>query len=132
MLKSITLTTTDYPTLQAHLARALNANPKNRDVWKRLHDELDRAVLLPGELISRDVVRVGSTFTVRDLDSDELDTFTLVWPEQSDVDRGRISVLTPLGTAVIGFAQGDEIDWEMPRGLRRLRLETVNPGPAAS
>ncbi len=125
MLKSITLTTTDHSKLKAHLDRALSAHPKNRELWQRLKDELERALLLPAQVIPPDVVRVGSTFTVYDLENDEVDTFTLVWPEHADIEQGKISVLAPLGTAVIGFASGDEITWAMPGGLRRLRLEAV-------
>ncbi|MFH1498762.1 MAG: GreA/GreB family elongation factor [Verrucomicrobiota bacterium] len=126
MLKSITLSNSDHLALKAHVARALAAGPKDRDTWKRLDQELARASLVPDILVPADVVRVGSVFTVRHLDTDEHDTFTLVWPEQADLGRNRLSVLTPLGNAVIGFAAGDEITWQMPRGTRRLRLESVS------
>lgn len=125
MSSFITLTTTDHASLKARLENILAANPKNRATWQRLSDELQRAAVLPAEIVSADVVRVGSTFTVRDLDTDERDTFTLAWPEHADVDQGRLSVLAPLGTAVIGFSRGDEIVWDMPGGQRRLALESV-------
>lgn len=125
MPPSITLTTTDHVALSARVGKLLASASKNRDAWLRLREELDRAVILPSEVVSPQVARVGSTFTVRDLDSEERDTFTLVWPEQANVDEGRLSVLTPLGTAVIGYARGDEIVWKMPGGERRLLLEAV-------
>ncbi len=129
-LKSITLSSNDHAILRARLSKLLAGNPKNKANWSQLNDELERASLLPSELVPGNIVRVGSTFTVRDLDSGEDDTFTLAWPENADVDLGRLSVLAPLGTAVIGYSDGDEIDWNMPGGRRRLLLKDVKP-PAA-
>ncbi len=126
MPSSITLTTPDHAALSARVAKLLTVESKNRTSWLRLREELERAVILPAEVVSPLVARIGSTFTVRDLDTGERDTFTLSWPEQADVDHGRLSVLTPLGTAVIGYARGDEIVWAMPGGERRLLLEAVD------
>jgi regulator of nucleoside diphosphate kinase len=126
MPSSITLTTHDHAALSARVAKLLVTTAKNRAPWLLLREELERAVILPPEVVPGPVARIGSLFTVRDLDTDERDTFTLVWPEQANVDEGRLSVLTPLGTAVIGYAQGDEILWNMPGGRRRLLLEAVD------
>lgn len=125
MLKSITLSTADHLALRTRLSLIHAQSPGSRSRWQSLHDELERAQVLPVESLPPDIVRVGSTFTTHDLDSDERDTFTLVWPEKADVEQGRLSVLAPLGIAVIGFGEGDEISWTMPGGLRRLRLEAV-------
>lgn len=130
MLKTITLATDEHAALSNRLSELLRLSPKPVASWLELREELSRAHLTIPQLVPADVVRLGSTFTVRDLESDELDTFTLVWPEQADIERSRISVLAPLGTAVLGYATGDEITWRMPGGPRRLRLETVTP-PAA-
>lgn len=125
--KTITFSTTDHLALQARLARSLPGNTRNRDIWDSLREELARASLLPAEAMPPKIVRVGSSFAVSDLDNGEIDRFTLVWPEQADVERGRLSVLTPLGVALLGFSEGDEITWRMPGGLRRLTLIEVNP-----
>lgn len=127
MQKSITLSTQDHLGLQRRIDQLLAAQPSLRTRWQPAIDELQRAELLPAELIPADVVRIGSTFTVRDLDTGEDDTFTLAWPEQADIARGRLSVLAPLGVALIGFAAGDEVTWRMPGGLRRLSVRAVSP-----
>jgi regulator of nucleoside diphosphate kinase len=67
-----------------------------------------------------------STVDVRDLDSGEVDRFTLTLPEQANAAEGRLSILAPLGTALLGYSEGDEFSWEMPGGIRRLRIERVN------
>jgi regulator of nucleoside diphosphate kinase len=95
-----------------------------------LRSELDRAVVLP-ELPST-VVGLHSTAEIVDLETGETDRFTLTLPEQADAAQGRLSVLAPLGTALLGYAEGDTLEWRMPGGLRRLRLQTVTPAGQAA
>lgn len=130
MLKTITLATDEHAALNTRLATLMRLSPKSVASWQELREELSRAQLVLPQLLPPSIVRLGSTFTVRDLETDELDTFTLAWPEQADIERSRISVFAPLGTAVLGYAAGDELTWRMPGGTRRLRLETVTPTAA--
>ena len=130
MIKTITLATDEHASLNARLSELSRHNPRAAASWQELREELARANLVVPQLVPADVVRLGSTFAVRDLESGDLDTFTLVWPEQADIERARISVLAPLGTAVLGYAAGDEITWRMPGGPRRFRLESVTPPSA--
>jgi regulator of nucleoside diphosphate kinase len=90
-----------------------------------LRSELDRAVVLH-ELPST-VVGLHSTAEIVDLETGETDRFTLTLPEQADAAQGRLSVLAPLGIALLGYAEGDTLEWRMPGGLRRLRLKSVCP-----
>ena len=73
-----------------------------------------------------------STVRLRDLDSGKEMIYSLVFPNEADVDEGRISILAPVGTAMIGYRIGDTIEWEVPSGLRRLRVEEVLYQPEAS
>jgi regulator of nucleoside diphosphate kinase len=68
-----------------------------------------------------------SRVRVADIDSGERREFVLVYPSKADVSANRISVLAPLGTAVLGYREGDEVEWIMPSGLQRLRIERVMP-----
>jgi regulator of nucleoside diphosphate kinase len=54
----------------------------------------------------------------------ELERALIAEPE-ADLNAGRISVLAPLGTALLGYREGDEVEWQMPGGLRQLRIERV-------
>ncbi|HWK73950.1 MAG TPA: GreA/GreB family elongation factor [Povalibacter sp.] len=90
-----------------------------------LQDELDRAVVVEVESLPADVVALASCVTVLDLESGVHSEYTLVLPSQADVAEGRISVLAPLGTTLLGCRVGDEVEWRMPGGLRRLRIEAV-------
>ena len=67
----------------------------------------------------------ANTAGMLDLSSGERREYTLTYPAEADVAAGRISVLAPLGTALLGYREGDEFEWQMPGGLRRLRIEKV-------
>jgi regulator of nucleoside diphosphate kinase len=58
--------------------------------------------------------------------------YSLVFPQEADASEGRISILAPVGTAMIGYRVGDVIEWEVPSGLRRLKVEDVLYQPEAS
>jgi regulator of nucleoside diphosphate kinase len=90
-----------------------------------LASELERALLLTREAIPADVVVMDSRIHVLDVASGERREYTLVYPVDANPAAGRISVLAPLGTAMLGYREGDEVEWLMPGGLRRLRIEKV-------
>jgi regulator of nucleoside diphosphate kinase len=90
-----------------------------------LASELERALLVAADAVPADVVVMDSVVRVRDLSNGAPREFTLVYPAEADIESGRISVLAPLGTALLGFREGDEVEWVMPGGLRRLRIEQV-------
>jgi len=71
-----------------------------------------------------------SEVRVLDLESGERSDYALVFPREADVSAKRISVVAPLGTALLGFREGDTVEWMMPGGIRRLRIERVHqPAP---
>ena len=90
-----------------------------------LEAELDRAVVLEPDEMPADVITLGARVGVRDMASGERREMTLVLPTQADVRNQRLSVLAPLGTALLGYREGDEIEWVMPGGLKRLGIEWV-------
>jgi regulator of nucleoside diphosphate kinase len=90
-----------------------------------LDRELDRADVIAAMDIAPDVVTMHSTVRVRDLESGESAVYTLVFPGDADVTRRRISVLSPIGTALIGYRVGDTIQFSTPGGRRRLEVADV-------
>jgi regulator of nucleoside diphosphate kinase len=97
-----------------------------------LEEELERALVMDaGRRLPSDVVTLDSRVRVADLDSGEDRIFTVVLPSKANVDEGRISVLAPLGMAVLGYRSGDEIEWDVPGGRRRLKVERVIHQPEA-
>ncbi|HEV2555835.1 MAG TPA: nucleoside diphosphate kinase regulator [Bosea sp. (in: a-proteobacteria)] len=107
------------------LSRAVEgAGERLADLAAELGRELDRARILPQGRHSAEHVRIGSGVTFRDEVSGKESTITLVRPEEADVDAGRISVMTPVGVALIGMAAGKSIDW-VTRTAERRRLTVM-------
>jgi regulator of nucleoside diphosphate kinase len=99
---------------------------------EELDAELDRAEVVKPEEIPTDVITMNSTFRLSNLDSGEEVVYTLVFPGKADSTTGRISILAPIGTAVLGYRVGDTIEWEVPAGLKRLRVDEVVYQPEAA
>jgi regulator of nucleoside diphosphate kinase len=90
-----------------------------------LRAELERAEVVAEDEVPDDVVTMDSTVVLRDLDTGEQETFTLVYPRRANIAENRLSVLAPVGTAILGFRVGDVVRWKVPDGYRRLEIEEV-------
>ncbi len=109
------------------------AGSSRSETLQKLRGELDRAVVLDAPAVPPDVVTMNAGFEIEDLATGEVEGYTLTYPDQADVERGRLSILAPIGTAVIGYAVGDVVDWRTPGGVRRLKIKRVTPpAPAAT
>ena len=97
-----------------------------------LEEELARAVVVDTASIPDDVITMNSTFCLRNLDTDQVQTFTLVYPQHADISQGKLSILAPVGIAVLGYRVGDAIEWKVPSGNRRFRVESVRSRVDAS
>jgi regulator of nucleoside diphosphate kinase len=104
----------------------------NRHYLNRLEGELERAEVVDPKDIPGDAITMRSTVRLRDLGSGKELIYSLVFPNEADIDKGKISVLAPVGTAMIGYRVGDTIEWEVPAGLRRLKVQEVLYQPEAS
>jgi regulator of nucleoside diphosphate kinase len=91
-----------------------------------LFDELDAATIVPDGELPEDVVAMGSVVTFEDTDSGADTTIELVYPRQADAAARRISVLAPVGAALLGLRVGETIEWPLPGGAaRHLRVVKV-------
>jgi regulator of nucleoside diphosphate kinase len=91
-----------------------------------LEAELLRASVVQPSEVPSDVVTMNSTVRFRVLNSGDVFTLTLVYPKDMDDTGAKISILAPIGTALLGLSQGDEIDWPKPGGgVVRVRIEEV-------
>ncbi len=104
----------------------------SRDDLRGLDSELKQArVVAPAE-VPADVITMNSKARLRDLDTGEEMVFTVVFPGNASIEHDRISVVAPIGTAMLGHRVGDEFAWEVPAGLVRLRVEEVLYQPEAA
>ena len=99
---------------------------------ENLDEELDRAEVVKPEEIPTNVITMTSTFRLIDLDSGEHLVYTLVFPANADSTNRKISILAPMGTAVLGYRVGDTVKWEAPAGLKKLRVKEIVYQPEAS
>jgi regulator of nucleoside diphosphate kinase len=113
------------------LLRLVDAQPGER--LEKLEGELVRATVVPREKIPADVVTMNSRVIFENETTHERREITLVYPENADIDTGRISVLVPIGTALLGLRVGQSIDWELPGGEeQRYRIVEVPYQPEAA
>lgn len=90
-----------------------------------LANELARATIVKNEDVPENTVRIGSIVRIRDVGNGNENTFTIVSPEQANIKEQKISVLTPVGSALIGFRVGDKVEWKLPAGLRTFEILEV-------
>lgn len=129
--RTIYLTRYDAQRLDAMLEQASDATRDREDVIK-LEEELARANVVPGKDVPGNVVTMNTQLQLRDEKSGELKTYTLVFPQDANVDEGKISIMSPIGTALIGYCEGDIIEWAVPAGVRRLVVEKILYQPEAA
>lgn len=111
---AIVLTRGTYDALNLLADKHAERSPQLCDA---LYEELDRARIVPDGKLERGVVRIGSTIRYAAEDGAER-TVTLVYPGEADIAQGRLSVLTPVGVALIGMKEGRSIDWLAVNGQR--------------
>jgi regulator of nucleoside diphosphate kinase len=119
---------------QADMERLLelvDAYPGHR--FEKLEEELVRAQVVPREQIPADVVTMHSRVVFEDEGTGERREITLVYPGSADIAAGKVSVLTPVGTALLGLRVGQSMDLELPSGgKRRYRVAEVPYQPEAA
>ena len=97
-----------------------------------LKKELDRAKLVDPKDIPNDVITMNSKFKLKDLDSGEEMIYTLVFPEEADIYKNKISIYAPMGVALIGYKIGDIIEWQVPGGILKIKVLEILYQPEAS
>jgi regulator of nucleoside diphosphate kinase len=90
-----------------------------------LEEELDFAEIVPSTNVRSSVVTMRSKIKLRDLDTGEENTYSIVFPSEADLDEGKISILTPLATAVLGRELGETVEFQAPARLRRLKITKI-------
>lgn len=131
-MNTIQITQSDYNRLQDLLRDFNPGNAEDKRCREALFQELMRAKIKPPSEIPPDVITLGSRARLRDLETGDALEYTLVLPGDADVELGRISILAPLGTAMLGFRRGDEFEWMMPGGRMKLLVEEVFQPEAAN
>lgn len=126
----IYITHEDMKKLKALLSSATNPE-RDQECIAELEEELDKAIIVDSKDIPRQVITMNSKFCLRSLEDNKLHVLTLVYPHEADISKGKLSILAPVGVAVIGYRVCDIIEWDVPKGAIRLRVESIIYQPEA-
>jgi len=129
---SIYITKTDEKKLKGLIWESQNSEYRGSDYLKMLAGEVEKAQVVEPHKIPSDVITMNSTAHLIDQESDDEMIYTLVFPEEADVSQGKISVLAPIGTAMLGYRVGDIFEWDTPGGKRKIRVVKVLFQPESS
>jgi len=130
--RKIFVTTHDAERLRQLIRGMTNPGDHERIYLRMLAEELLRAEIVDPLKIPRDVVTMNSLVKFRDMDTREICMYSIVYPANADFEHGRISVLAPIGMALLGYRVGDLVEWPVPAGMRRLKVEEVLYQPEAA
>lgn len=130
MERSLYINELDHKRLMRLIEDALNGVTEQSNSLRSLQVELTRANVVNAEELPRDVVTMRSRVLI--MLEDEEKEITLVYPNEANRSTGKISILSPIGTAIIGYREGDVINWLTPGGLKRIRIKKVLYQPDAS
>lgn len=125
MHKSITISQKDYNILIKTLDRASFVDPVQKSCLSKLLFELERATIVSEGEVPDDVVCLGSLVDIQ-TPIGVKDGLTLVLPEQADFNRKLVSVISPLGSALLGYREGDVVHWPLRNGIQSIMIRKVD------
>ncbi len=132
MSRQIFITEADLSKLERLINVAKEFNSGKKEYLEKLEQELARAHVVLPTAVPDDVITMNSKVLLRDIDYGDEMTYTLVYPDDADLSQDKISVLAPIGTAILGYRTGDQVEWEVPNGVVRLRVEKLLYQPEAA
>ena len=129
---SIFLTTKDVEKLRDLIREAYHTDYRGSDYLKLLAGEMEKASVVRPDQIPSDVITLNSKVCLVDQQTNEEMIYSLVFPEDADPSQGKISILAPIGTAMLGYKVGDTFEWDTPGGKRSIHIKESLYQPEAS
>lgn len=105
---------------------------RERSAMRDLVTELNRASIVPPREIPADIVTMRSRVRIKDRTTNEESVLTLVFPNEANLDDGKISILAPIGIALLGYRVGDRVEWTVPAGQRSIEILEIMYQPEAA
>ena len=130
--RQILVTANDLRRLNELLYVAGSFDYRDRNDLKSLESELRRAKIVESRDVPTRVVTMNTRLRFLDLNDGTKSEVTLVFPSDANIDQGKMSVFSPIGTALLGYAKGDTIEWTVPAGTRRIQIEDILYQPEAA
>ena len=123
--RQIIISKEDHAHLESLFLGGLATAFSDKPYLQSLRGELNIAKIVAPADMPPDVVTMNSKVRVRSVRSKAVETYTLVYPEDADIAEGKLSVLAPIGTAILGYRVGDRIEWQVPSGMIRFKIEEL-------
>ena len=130
--RTIYITEYDLKRLRELIEEARRIDRRGNEYLDSLDAELSSGKVVAPTEVPPDVVTMNSKVSLMDLDTHEEMVYILVFPQDADRTQSKISVLAPIGTAMLGYRVGDVFEWQVPDGIRRLQVKQILYQPEAS
>lgn len=127
----ICITKYDYTRLKSMVQEYTKTNKVDRNIQDLL-GEIERAQKVDSYTIGSSYITMNSIFELKKMNELDFQKFRLVFPEDADTDKNQISVLAPIGTAVLGYKVGDVIKWKVPDGENFFQITNILYQPEAN
>lgn len=131
-MKKITLTKNDYTRIYKAITDAKNSKTINSNEAEKLLSELSKAEIVPSEKIDKDVVTMNSEVKLFFENTQKEQSFKIVYPQDANLKENKISIFSPIATALIGYRIGDEIEWIVPSGMTKIKIVELLYQPEAA
>lgn len=131
-MKRITLSKLDYSRINGCINEAKRLKKIGNLEAENLLNELRSAKIVEPQEIPEDVVTMNSVVKISFLNTNKTTQFQIVYPDQADIKEKKISIFSPVATALIGYKVSDEIEWVVPSGLTKIRIDEIIYQPEAA
>jgi regulator of nucleoside diphosphate kinase len=122
----------DYLRIKKAIDNAKQVKSINAAEAEKLLNELDSASIVEPEEVPSNVVTMNSEVKISFLNTSKQVIFRIVYPGEANLKLNRISIFSPIATALIGYRVGDEVEWIVPAGLTKIRIDEIIYQPEAS
>ena len=126
------LTKNDYTRIYKAITDAKNSKTINSNETEKLLSELSKAEIVPSEKIDKDVVTMNSEVKLFFENTQKEQSFKIVYPQDANLKENKISIFSPIATALIGYKIGDEIEWIVPGGMTKIKIVDLIYQPEAA
>jgi len=130
--RTIFITEFDLIRLERLIEESYDINIRDQKYLNELRTALADCSVIAPEKVPKNVITMNSEFSAEDLDTGEETKYTLVFPEDADISKNKISILAPIGMAVLGYRVGDMIEWNVPSGIKRRKVKQIHYQPEAA
>jgi regulator of nucleoside diphosphate kinase len=131
-MNKLIINSLDYSRIKKCISDAKQFKSINESEAEKLMNELNSAKIVKPEKIPSDVVTMNSIVKLSFLNNNKQVQFQIVYPEQANLKENKISIFSPIATALIGYKISDEIEWIVPAGLTKIRIDEIVYQPEAA